>query len=107
MKQNNIKNIYRGDIIWVDLGEFSGSHRQSGKRPCLVVSTDKGNGPVYTVMPGTSKQEKKAFPVHLTVFQKDVFGRLGKTTVFMAEQLVTIDIMAQLSRQKSEIFIMN
>lgn len=56
MKQNNIKNIYRGDIIWVDLGEFPGSHRQSGKRPCLVVSTDKGNGPVYTVMPGTSKQ---------------------------------------------------
>lgn len=55
MKQNNIKNIYRGDIIWVDLGEFPGSHRQSGKRPCLVVSTDKGNGPVYTVMPGTSK----------------------------------------------------
>ena len=91
MKQNNIKNIYRGDIIWVDLGEFPGSHRQSGKRPCLVVSTDKGNGPVYTVMPGTSKQEKKAFPVHVTVFQKDVFGRLGKTTVFMAEQLVTID----------------
>ena len=41
MKQNNIKNIYRGDIIWVDLGEFPGSHRQSGKRPCLVVSTDK------------------------------------------------------------------
>ena len=36
MKQNNIKNIYRGDIIWVDLGEFPGSHRQSGKRPCLV-----------------------------------------------------------------------
>ena len=31
MKQNNIKNIYRGDIIWVDLGEFPGSHRQSGK----------------------------------------------------------------------------
>lgn len=91
MKQNNIKNIYRGDIIWVDLGEFPGSHRQSGKRPCLVVSTDKGNGPVYTVMPGTSKQEKKAFPVHVTVFQKDDFGRLGKTTVFMAEQLVTID----------------
>ena len=27
MKQNNIKNIYRGDIIWVDLGEFPGSHR--------------------------------------------------------------------------------
>lgn len=31
MKQNNIKNIYRGDIIWVDLGEFPGSHRQSEK----------------------------------------------------------------------------
>ena len=33
---------------------------------------------------------KKVFCV-MTVFQKDVFGRLGKTTVFMAEQLVTID----------------
>lgn len=60
MKQNNIKNIYRGDIIWVDLGEFPGSHRQSGKRPCLVVSTDKGNGPVYTVMPGTQQAGKES-----------------------------------------------
>ena len=75
----------------MDLGEHPGTRIQSGRKLCLIVSTDKGNGPVYTVMPGTSKQEKKAFPVHVTVFQKDVFGRLGKTTVFMAEQLVTID----------------
>ena len=29
MDKKDIKNIYRGDIIWVDLGEFPGSHRQS------------------------------------------------------------------------------
>ena len=61
MKQNNIKNIYRGDIIWVDLGEFPGSHRQSGKRPCLVVSTDKGNGPVYTVCREPASRKRKHF----------------------------------------------
>ena len=90
MKQNNIKNIYRGDIIWVDLGEFPGSHRQSGKRPCLVVSTDKGNGSVYQVIPGTSKKDKKDFPVHVTVKPEELQGMLKKETIFMAEQLTSV-----------------
>lgn len=53
----------RGDIVWVDLGEHPGTKIQSGRKLCLIVSTNKGSGSVYQVIPGTSKQEKKDFPV--------------------------------------------
>lgn len=81
----------KGDIVWAELGEHPGRHIQSGRRPCLIVNTSKSNAKVYTVMPGTCKDKKKNFPVHVKVFPKDVHGELGKPTVFMAEQLMTID----------------
>lgn len=89
MKQNNKRR--RGDIVWAELGEHPGRHIQSGRRPCLIVNTSKSNAKVYTVMPGTCKDKKKDFPVHVKVMPKDVKGELGKPTVFMAEQLMTID----------------
>lgn len=77
----------KGDIVWVDLGEHPGTRIQSGRKLCLIVSTDKGNGSVYQVIPGTSKQEKKDFPVHVAVKPEEVQGALRKETIFMAEQL--------------------
>jgi len=81
----------RGDIIWVDLGQHPGRHIQSGRRPCLIVNTNKSNAKVYTVMPGTCQMEKDGFPVHVTIEPNEVIGSLTKTTIFMAEQLVTVD----------------
>ena len=81
----------RGEIIWVDLGQHPGRHIQSGRRPCLIVNTNKSNAKVYTVMPGTCQMEKDGFPVHVTIEPSDVQGSLTKTTIFMAEQLVTVD----------------
>lgn len=81
----------RGDIIWVDLGQHPGRHIQSGRRPCLIVNTNKSNAKVYTVMPGTCQMEKEGFPVHVTIEPNEVIGSLTKTTIFMAEQLVTVD----------------
>lgn len=81
----------RGDIIWVELGEHPGRHIQSGRRPCLIVNTNKSNADVYTVMPGTCKVQKKDFPVHVCVYPDEVKGVLSQTTIFMAEQLVTVD----------------
>ncbi len=81
----------RGDIIWVDLGQHLGRHIQSGRRPCLIVNTNKSNAKVYTVMPGTCQKEKDGFPVHVTIEPNEVQGSLSKTTIFMAEQLVTVD----------------
>ncbi len=75
----------------MDLGQHPGRHIQSGRRPCLIVNTNKSNARVYTVMPGTCQMEKDSFPVHVTIEPDEVIGSLTKTTVFMAEQLVTID----------------
>ena len=89
--KNKQKTFHRGDIVWVDLGEHPGSHIQSGRRPCLIVNTDKGSADIYTVLPGTCKMAKKDFPVHVQVKPSEVQGRLQQTTIFMAEQLITID----------------
>ena len=80
----------KGDIVWVDLGEHPGTRIQSGRKLCLIVSTDKGNGSVYQVIPGTSKKDKKDFPVHVTVKPEELQGMLKKETIFIAEQLTSV-----------------
>lgn len=85
------KKKRKGDIVWVDLGEHPGTRIQSGRKLCLIVSTDKGNGSVYQVIPGTSKKDKKDFPVHVTVQPEEIQGVLKKETIFMAEQLTIVD----------------
>ena len=80
----------KGDIVWVDLGEHPGTRIQSGRKLCLIVSTDKGNGSVYQVIPGTSKKDKKDFPVHVTVKPEELQGMSKKETIFMAEQLTSV-----------------
>lgn len=100
----------RGDIVWVDLGEHPGTKIQSGRKLCLIVSTNKGNGSVYQVIPGTSKQEKKDFPVHVAVKPEEVQGALRKETIFMAEQLTIaseqqILMMVGNLEQESEVMV--
>ena len=88
-KRNNI--MHKGDVIWVDLGEHPCSHIQSGRRPCIVINTNKSNGYVYTVIPGSCKLEKSNFPVHIVISPNKYVCGLTKKTVFMAEQITTID----------------
>ena len=38
----------RGDIVWADFRSGSG-HVQRGRRPCLIVSTNRANGKSLTV----------------------------------------------------------
>lgn len=91
---NTVKkeHIKRNSIIWVDLGSRKG-HIQSGCRPCIVVSSNKANkhAHVYTVIPGTTQREKADFPVHYEISQGDIEGFLRTNTIFMAEQICTID----------------
>ena len=100
----------RGDIVWVDLGEHPGTKIQSGRKLCLIVSTNKGNGGVYQVILGTSKQDKKNFPVHVAVKPEEVQGLLRKETIFMAEQLTIaseqqILMMVGNLEQESEVMV--
>lgn len=85
--------IRRGNILWIDLGEHPGTHLQSGCRPCVVVSTDKANrsAKIYTVIPGTTKHEKDGFPVHCKLLPEEVQGYLNRSTIFLAEQICTVD----------------
>lgn len=99
-------DIQRNSIVWVDLGARKG-HIQSGCRPCIVISCDKANkhAHVYTVIPGTTQREKADFPVHYEVEKKDIEGYLKKNTIFLAEQICTIDedqIISLAGKIKSE-----
>ncbi len=63
------------------------------------MSCNKANkhAPVYTVIPGTTQYEKADFPVHFMLKPDDVEGYLKKNTVFLAEQICTIDAEQVLS----------
>jgi len=84
-------DIKRNMIIWAEL-KNSGRSVQSGIRPCIVISNDIGNkhSPVYTVIPGTTKDKREDFPVHALIKPAQVKGKLYKDTVFMGEQICTI-----------------
>lgn len=83
--------IRRNMIIWAEL-KNQGRCVQTGIRPCVVISNNTANAhsPVFIVIPGTTQDKKKNFPVHVKITDKDVNGRLYKDTVFMGEQMCTI-----------------
>lgn len=82
--------ITRGTIIMAELPENKNSV-QNGKRPCLVVSNNKGNqySPVLIVVPLTSRITKKAMPTHYYVEPNEMNGLKAKS-VALAEQILTI-----------------
>jgi len=86
-----MKEFYRGDVIYVDLGQHPKSSVQSGIRPCIVVSNDKNNryAKVLSICPCTCKI--KDIPVHVRLLPGDVKGYFEKESDFLAEQIVTVD----------------
>lgn len=88
-KHNSV--FKRGDIVYASLGNYPGSSKQSGDRPCLVVSSTKNNivSPVMTVCPITTKLRNN--PVHIRITPDDVQGYLQKESDIMVEQLTVID----------------
>ncbi|MCM1172710.1 MAG: type II toxin-antitoxin system PemK/MazF family toxin [Clostridium sp.] len=88
-----MKEIMRGDIVYVDLGQHPKSSVQSGLRPCIVVSNDRNNkcSTVVNVCPFSGKQDKKFIPVHVQVTPNDVDGFLDMVSVCMPEQIATVD----------------
>lgn len=83
----------RGDIYYVDFGENIDTCKQSGIRPAVVVSNNKANehSPVITVVPLTSKINKKKFlPTHVYI-PFDVSHGLSYESIALAEQVEAID----------------
>ena len=84
--------IRSGDIIWVEFHSGNG-HIQRGRRPCVVVSTDRVNNHsrIINVIPGTTNLERKNNPVHMIIKNSDIRGYMGKDTMLLTEQLTAID----------------
>ena len=83
--------IYRGDIYMADVSfDITGSE-QSGFRPVLVVSNNKGNkyAPTVTVVMLSSKTDRHKLPTH--VYLNNHKGGLLKDTIALCEQLRTIN----------------
>lgn len=86
-----MNKYYRGDIVYVDLGQHPNSSVQSGKRPCVIMSNNKSNrfSTILNVYPLTTRLKNN--PVHVKVEPEDVEGFFEKTSELLAEQPVTID----------------
>ena len=83
----------RGDIYYVDFGDSIDTCKQTGIRPAVVVSNNKANehSPVITVVPLTSKINKKKFlPTHVYI-PFDVIHGLSYGSIALAEQVEAID----------------
>ena len=75
-RHGNCKDIApkRGEIWYVDLGEFDNTSVQRGMRPAVIVSSDMVNGKsgVVTVVPLTSKMKKTWYPCHIMIDNDDL-----------------------------------
>ena len=93
MEECRMKQIVRGDVIYVDLGQHPKSSVQSGMRPCVVVSNNRNNqyAKVRSVCPCTARVSKKYVPTHVRIEPEEVKGYFEKTSVLLAEQIVTVD----------------
>ena len=83
----------RGDIYYVDFGKSINTRKQSGIRPAVIVSNNKANehSPVITVVPMTSKIQKKRFlPTHVYIPVTAGCG-LNCGSIALAEQVEAID----------------
>jgi len=81
------KEIKRGDIWLVDLGNGVGSE-QKMKRPVFVIQNNLGNlhAPTVTILPLTS-QNKKWLPTHSILHKTTCLASLSTV---LAEQITTI-----------------
>ena len=87
-KMINALRMY--DIVWVDMGEDK-TVACCGRHPAIVIQSNKQNfhSDNVVVMFGTTKIKKAHLPTNF-VLRRGTYG-LAKTTMFMANQMCTIN----------------
>lgn len=87
-----MKEVRRGQIYLVDLGDGDGTCKQAGIRPAIVVSNDMANrnSTVIHIVPLTTKKTTKKLPTHLEL---EIGGNTGlfAPSIAMAEQSTLVD----------------
>ena len=81
----------RGEIFYTNLGDNHISDKQCGVRPVIVVSNNRANknSSVITVIPMTSRLNKKPLPTHV-LLEKESSG-LDRDSIALAEQITNLD----------------
>ena len=84
-----MRQIMRGDVIYVDLGQHPHSSIQSGIRPCVVISNNQNNkySKIISVCPCTGRVTKKKVITHILVTTKDVL--IEQITVVEKKQIIS------------------
>lgn len=89
----DLKDIKRGDIIWINLFGSVGSEQGSDEngRPCVCIQNNVGNAfsPTIIVSAITS-QTKTLLPTHVQIPSSEKYG-LNKDSLVLLEQIRTVD----------------
>lgn len=83
-------NPRRGELYWVDWNPARGSE-QAGRRPALVISTDRGNetAPTVIVAALTSRGTSRRYPFQVRIPLAVRIGLSQESTV-LCHQLITV-----------------
>ena len=92
---NLVKEIKRGSIVLVNLGDRDGSI-QYGIRPCVVISNNLNNkfSNVLTVVPLSTSKFKKDLPTHIAIttnnskIEKDSIALCEQPTLILKDQII-------------------
>ena len=84
--------IYRGDIVTVELNPTKGSEQQGSSRPSVVIQNDIGNknAPTTIVVPFTTSFGDKLYPFEVLVEADEC--PLEEDSVAMCSQIRTVSI---------------
>lgn len=85
-----MRNVYRGDIFFADLGEEDGTNRQAGERPVLIISNNACNkfSEIITVVAFTT-QDKTKLPTHVRI-TPDEHNGLEEKSLALCEQVISL-----------------
>jgi len=98
----DLKDIKRGDVIWINLFGSVGSEQGSDEygRPCVCIQNDVGNtySPTIIVSAITSQLGKPKLPTHTLIPSSEQYG-LTKDSVVLLEQIRTVDKRKRILRR--------
>ncbi len=86
----------RGEVWFADLDPVEG-HEQAGKRPCLIISNDRGNhgsSGLVTILPIT--RAKRSNPFHVPISPPE--GGVTDAGVIMCDQIRTVSVDGRLGQ---------
>ena len=83
-----LNKFKRGSVYWYDFGHHE-DNLQGGKRPCIIISNDKGNmfGPTVQVLPLTTQKDNLPFHRHLILNGTDNYTCVEQITTVCKNKL--------------------